>query len=400
VSRTCNGATLAEPPWMMKGLAVVAMLLGGCQLYFGDDDPPCYYGADKATPTEGAAYEVRDPSTGECRSFGGGYDCSDRCGPCAYRSLAPLPDWGMCYGSCDGLGEEACFVTPGCYAAYLVDAKQTETFWGCWDTAPSGPVQGSCENLDAYECSRHDDCIAVYETTGNATQFDRCAPEPSVDYCVSDGDCGGNAFCDTTVCYPSPTCTPCSTCGPCPDSNTCYGVCVPNQPHACEAIDCGPGYTCAEVCTTTNGKVTCSPACVPNQQDPGECSGPVQCLSPAPACPSGTTPGIKAGCYTGYCIPVTACSPKHPGQCNGLVLCDALPPACPTGTVPGVANACWSGYCIPETACPMAPCEQLTSETACLARADCVPIYDGYQCTCGPNGCTCQVLTFDHCETM
>jgi hypothetical protein len=379
---------------MMKGLAVVALLLGGCNLYFGgDDDPPCAYGDDQ--PAGGAPLELRNPFTGACEAQGG-YGCDDRCGPCALSS-PPIQDWGYCQSSCEGLGEQECFKTAGCFAAYLEKPMQTtNTFWGCWQSAPSGPVQGSCTNLDAYECSRHDDCIAVYEAAPNATQFDYCAHEPSVEFCVDDSDCGGTGFCDTTVCYPSPTCTPCDTCGACPDSNTCYGVCVPYEPHACEVIDCAPGYTCAEVCTA-NG---CSATCVPNQQDPGVCYGLVSCTSPAPACPSGTTPGTKNGCYTGYCIPTAACGPSDPGQCNGAVACDALPPSCPSGTVPGISNGCWTGYCIPQSACSMAACPLLTSESACLTRADCVPIYDGAQCTCGPNGCTCQTLTYDRCETM
>lgn len=387
---------------MMKGLAVLAVLLCGCDLYFGgDDEPPCAYGADGREPY----YETRDPNTGICQPTGG-YDCPDSCGPCAYDTTAgALADWGMCYGKCSGLDEQACFTTSGCYAAYLQSPDDGHEFWGCWDTAPSGPVQGQCASLDAHGCSRHDDCVAVYtaDTKNTQTQFSFCAPEPpaTTTYCVGDADCGGNAFCDTSVCYPSPTCTPCDTCGACPDSNTCYGVCVPKEPLACEVIDCAPGYTCAEVCTTdANGQGTCMPTCVPNPNDPGQCYGTLQCLMPAPACPTGTTPGIKNGCYTGYCIPTSACGPNDPGDCTGSVACAMPPPSCPSGTVPGRTSGCWTGYCIPQSACPMAACEALTSEAACIARGDCLPIYDGDQCTCDLNGCECQVLTYDRCESL
>jgi hypothetical protein len=45
-----------------------------------------------------------------------------------------------------------------------------------------------------------------------------------------------------------------------------------------------------------------------------------------------------------------------------------------------------------------AACATLTTESACLARTDCDPIYIGMNCTCDPHGCTCQTETFDHCK--
>lgn len=428
---------------MMKGLAVLVLLCGGCDLYFGGGggDDVCNGGG----ATEVPAYGVRDPSTGQCEYIGGG-GCDGTCGPCMGTGAGyAQPDWGQCYSACEGLSEQQCFTTPGCYASYL-EASGTDgrTFWGCWQTAPSGPVQGMCTNLDAQQCSRHDDCIAVYagsqaiDSGTTNTKFDYCAAEPAT-YCVDDSACGANAFCDHSVCYPPPDCPTCPTCGACPDSNTCYGVCVPKYPKACDAIDCGPGYhcdeqcypsdppppngpyceavcvadsactnvdcgpgyTCAEQCTTDmNGQMICQPSCVPSGTDPGSCYGTVTCLAPTPACPSGTTPGIKNGCYTGYCIPTTQCGPGNPGECYGTVACNAAPPACPMGTVPGILNGCYSGYCIPQNQCPLAPCESLTSESSCTARMDCIPVYAGTDCTCTPNGCTCQNLTYERCEAL
>jgi hypothetical protein len=45
-----------------------------------------------------------------------------------------------------------------------------------------------------------------------------------------------------------------------------------------------------------------------------------------------------------------------------------------------------------------AACSTLTTETDCLARTDCDPIYTGMNCTCDPHGCQCQTETFDHCK--
>jgi len=375
---------------MTKGLVVLAMLLAGCDLYFGgngDDVPPC---PGYATDGGGAPMaEVRDPYTGMCQPVQyPDYPCDDVCGPCPAIGIAQ-PDWGACYGQCSGLGEQACFATPGCYAAYL-DVNDGNgngnELWGCWDTAPSGPVQGACENLDAHECSRHDNCVAIYEQSSpNAvTQFDHCAAEPA-------------SSCAAVDCAPGFHCE--QQCDPSAPNAMCGAVCVADQ--TCASVDCAPGYTCADVCTTgPNGQTVCSPTCVPTSHDPGQCTGAVICGMPAPACPAGTTPGIANGCYTGYCIPNSACSPGDPGECYGAVLCDALPPTCPTGTVAGVANGCWTGFCIPEAACPMAACASLASEPACLSRSDCRPIYDGHQCTCDINGCTCLVLTYARCEAL
>lgn len=202
---------------MMKALAALALLLAGCDLYFtGDDtgDDVCNYdygGVGMAEPYQ----ELRNPYTGQCE-YQGGYGCDTPCGPCPETTGAPNPDWAVCYGMCSGLDEQSCKLTGGCYAAYLEktdidDAQPTREFWGCWDTAPSGPVQGQCLGLDAYDCSRHDDCLAIYD----GVSFFTCEPEL-----------------------------------------------VP-EPPACDVIDCGPGYTCEEVCTTDpNGNASCTPECV------------------------------------------------------------------------------------------------------------------------------------------
>lgn len=264
---------------MPKGIAaaiVVALVLSGCTLYWGhggdDDDDDCLY------PAQGGAippaHSLRNPNTGLCEAIGGDGLCPERCGPCAFETV-PLPDWGACNSACEGLDETFCQATPACYAAYKLDpvTDGPPAFWGCWSTAPSGPAQGTCTGLDAYECSRHDDCIAVYAEDASGTpRFAYCAEEPT-ELCVDDGDCGSGSTCDHAVCYPAPTCTPCETCGACPD---CYGVCVP---------------------------------------------------------------------------------------------------------IPGPA------------------CETLMDEASCLSRSDCVPVYDGDQCTCYPDGCDCKVLTYARCET-
>ena len=91
-----------------------------------------------------------------------------------------------------------------------------------------------------------------------------------------------------------------------------------------------------------------------------------------------------------------------PVTCDGPVFCDSLPPTCPEGTLPGIQNGCWTGTCIPLDECggPPPACESLGSEEECVSRADCTAVYDGFGCTCYPDGtCTCEELVYTHCET-
>jgi hypothetical protein len=69
------------------------------------------------------------------------------------------------------------------------------------------------------------------------------------------------------------------------------------------------------------------------------------------------------------------------------------------GTTPGIRNGCYTGYCIPLNQCPFVACESVASEVSCIARTDCSPVYTGSNCTCTMNGCSCQVLTYERCIT-
>jgi hypothetical protein len=370
--------------WSLLVLALLAPMLGGCGFYFGNgDDDPCAWGANKAEPAI-AYLPLRNPETGQCD--GGVYPCDDRCGPCpAARSLA---DWGACESECTYLDESACHATPGCFAAYHDVWDAPPAFWGCWQTAPSGPVGGSCANLDAQECSRHDNCIAIYSGSPDNAKFYSCAPEPTGLTCAA-VDCGPGYHCEEQ-CHGNAN-DPATMTG-------CYPVCVPTL--GCAAALCAPGTTCVETCSPgPNGTLTCTINCVSTGGDPGACYGTVVCDLVEPACPSGTTPGTRNGCYTGYCIPVAHCGPSDPGSCTGPLVCDALPPACPSGTVAGIVNGCWSGYCIPQHACPAPACETLADEAACLARSECTPVYTGTGCSCTPGTCTCQTLTWNRCQS-
>ncbi len=402
-------ALLSNGP--MRRLVAVLVLLSGCDLYWGgnsgddiceSDSCGCGLGGTKEVPV-GLAQQHRNPDTGNCEDVGWG-GCSDPCLPCA-ALVPPQQDWGVCGGSCDLLDESACLAATGCHAAYtendgLAKPGTPPSFRGCWNVAPSGPVHGSCNGLSAYECSRHDDCSAMYvDTVGPAdqissTSFERCAPEPTSTGCAA-VDCGPGSRCEEQ----------CQPCGPNEDCvGSCQSMCVPES--TCSAVDCADGYTCVEVCTgmgggagTSNGPPgQCAPSCVPiHTGDPGSCTGAITCFAPPPVCPAGTTAGISNGCYTGYCVPLADCGPHDPGTCDGAV-CATPPPQCPANTVAGVKNGCWSGYCIPSDTCPVVACETLTSEASCSARSDCSPVYLGDDCTCYPGYCECNLLTYERCD--
>lgn len=284
----------------MRRLFALLVLMTGCNLYWngGGDDVVCASGA--LVPSQ----ELRNPVTGDCEYYNGpGYPCDGTCGPCPESIGQPQPDWGACQSQCNGLEEAMCLTAPGCLAAYYEDrtpAHGTTSFRGCYITAPSGPVsQGACANLDAQQCSRHDNC-AMYYDAGSQGDFTRCAPEPAGPSCAT-VDCSPGSHCENQ----------CHVCGPTQDcaGTLCSAMCVPDS-NTCATTTCQPGYSCVDVCTGGGTTTTCSASCVP----------------------------------------ATACA-------------------------------------------------ALTTEAACAGRADCTTVFNGENCTCYPNtGCTCEILTYDHCE--
>jgi len=387
----------------MKKSLVLLVLLGGCGLYWGNNgDDVCNeeYGGGEAEPSQGYV----DPSTGQCEYYGGGGGYCGACEPCADDAVAKepaQPDWASCYSACSGLDENSCLSTSGCHADYTVvytpSGSAQDTFWQCVGLPPYTTVVdgSSCANLDAQDCSDRDDCASDYEQDASGyTKFASCDPEQSDPGCAA-VDCGPGYHCDEE-------CYPCDGSGSSMGSNTgsggmcddaCSPTCVPDQ--TCASVDCGPGYTCAMECSSG----TCYPTCISTGGGPGDCYGQVSCNSAPPQCPANTTPGVANGCYTGYCIPTSQCGPNDPGQCYAQVTCNIAPPSCPMGTLAGVSNGCWSGFCIPTGDCEVPACETITNEQTCESRMDCIPVYNGTDCTCTPSGCTCATETWERCES-
>jgi hypothetical protein len=340
----------------------------GCHIYFGDDDDDdddCQWGGAEEAPGDYAPYFLRDPYTGLCQDFGGGGGggCDDPCGPCDYdepapgEDRAPLPSWGECNNYCSGLDETSCLATAGCRGGYietcidetngLCDYSQTKAFYECWAVDQTGPVVGgSCEGLDAWSCSQHDDCVAVHD--------DGC------DYGGGEVPPGGS--------------DPGGSGGAEPDALACgiggFIQCAPEG--ELQFPECDDNLDCAEGSYCNNFEL-----CLPPPPDGGNGD---QCES----C------GVPQPCW-GYCVP-----DQNVGTCYEPVYCDSLPPTCPEGQTPGVLNGCWSGFCIDQCE-EQPPCEWLDEDT-CVGREDCQAYYQGIDCTCGPDGsCVCNDWIYTSC---
>jgi hypothetical protein len=196
----------------------------------------------------------------------------------------------------------------------------------CTWVSPTCPDQGSGSGIGSgsgYDCSSNTDCAAGCYCSDNST----CEEGG---FCTADADCGTGFHC-----------------------NTDRSSCEPNPPGCTQDSDCNQAG--GQFCDVPTG--TCTQ---------GSCAGDITCNIAKPTCPTGSTPLIYDGCYTGACFVTSQCS-------------DA----------------------------PV--CENVNSEDDCLARsADCTAIYVGHNCTntqtgtschSGDANCVCETFDFDRCST-
>ena len=250
----------------MRLLLVSSLVLSACTFVFpGDDEPPvCTQGdGDRA---EDPVAGLRNPNTLACENFGGGGGGSG-CGPSPAGAPLAYPSWPTCQHACEALDEGSCIGTPGCRAAYdyacvTGDGPCTalQPFLGCYPVDNTGPIAGSCLRLDAFECSQHDDCSALYRSSSRGLAFAECAPERGRPW----GTCRGEVLCD----LPPPVCPVGSTPG---IANGCYtGVCIPlercEEPRPCDSArseaECTANNACTPLyighdCTCTPTSCTC-----------------------------------------------------------------------------------------------------------------------------------------------
>ena len=187
----------------LADLLVPALVLAtGCTLHFGGDDTggddTCDLGGagDQAEPP--APNELRNPETLRCENYG--YTgCEPGC-PCPLVLDVPIPTWGACGHACEALAETDCVLATECRAAYDWDCWTNDApcpaltpFIGCFPTDQQGPISGgTCEGLDSWSCSMHNDCVALHSEQCNGSecwlQFRECVTEPTPP--PECGDCG------------------------------------------------------------------------------------------------------------------------------------------------------------------------------------------------------------------
>jgi hypothetical protein len=209
-------------------LLTAAVSLGGC-LYWDTSSQPTGCGVVQGGISTGTS--LVDPATLLCESFNIP-TCDPDCGGCPPSvKAAPtvaLPTWGSCSSTCRGLDESSCGATTGCRIArdascFFAPPGQAclDDFAGCYSTDQIRQPAGTCAGLDAYECSQHDDCAAIYDaphcnTPGCTTTFVACAPEHAIA-----GSCTGGLSCAQKP----PLCPSGTVAG---IANGCWtGVCIP-----------------------------------------------------------------------------------------------------------------------------------------------------------------------------
>jgi hypothetical protein len=154
-------------------------------------------------------------------------------------------------------------------------------------------------------------------------------------------------------------------CGPCPaetdqaipDWGSCFSQCEGLAEAGCKATTgCYAAYTE-----------------FPTQDRRAEFRG---CWQTAPSGPIG-----------GSCENLDAQSCSRHDNCTAHYVDD--PAADPSGRF---------SFCKAEVTITPVACETLATESACVGRTDCEPVYKGDNCTCTPTDCDCQILTYQRCQ--
>ena len=88
---------------------------------------------------------------------------------------------------------------------------------------PQAPI--ACAGLDAWSCSTHNDCTALYEQVG--AECAECAPRDTFKACIPEKQAAGSCVGTTTCDRAQPAFPVGTTAG---IANGCYtGSCIPNH---------------------------------------------------------------------------------------------------------------------------------------------------------------------------
>ena len=209
---------------------------------------------------------------------------------------------------------------------------------GC---SPGAPQPGGGWAPSLGECS--------YEIDGFDIHFER-----TVD------DHGCRVFRETSECCgcppeppPPPPVSPCEDL----DELTCLSApgCVPTYHDVC-CSSCEPGAGCADcvdyqfwTCSTFEDACMAAYCFVASSWGCGgaeaDCSSAFRTGSSSCSQP-GCVPAVAAD---GYMEPLSPCVPFQASSC--MASCFAAEPACPEGTTAEADGSCWTGRCIPASAC-------------------------------------------------
>jgi hypothetical protein len=211
----------------------------GCLLYFdehGEEPPDCAF--DDVPAADSAPAPLRNPHQLTCESFGGGEPCDLACGPCpqtdSREALAPIPSWGVCFSTCEGVDEKTCEERSDCRVvrdARCAISGMCPSFMGCFPTDNFvDPATDCLRASDGETCSRSAECTAFHRN--EPCPLDAECPRPFA-LCMPEGSSPGRCF-DQAVCgAPQPACPAGTTAGV---INGCFsGVCIPND--LCELIN-------------------------------------------------------------------------------------------------------------------------------------------------------------------
>jgi hypothetical protein len=329
----------------MKRLVLATLILAtpACDLYQEDDK--CDYGYEAPPAEDPIDLRLRDPYSGQCQYFG-------------YPNPTPYPPCDPECGPCPG-GAEA-----------PPDARVPIPSWGM--------CNGVCEEIadEALCLDSYDGCRAAY-----------------LNRCPFGTDCDAEAG-EFIGCWAT------DQTGPQDPAETCSGL---------DAFACSLYQDCvaihANTCQDGNGQPLPEPCYGPFEACAAE---PVRCSASAPDCGAGMTcdlsacQGTESGDRLVECQGVCVPDQGPVGDCYGDVFCDSIAPECPPGTLPGISEGCYTGYCIPEESCEGEPpaCTAIQAEATCVARSDCSPFYEGVDCSCTDQGCTCAEWNYVSCDTL
>ena len=204
--------------------------------------------------------------------------------------------------------------------------------------------------------------------TPECDSWEICVDGACQESCVSDAECGNNAFCIQSICTPL---TPCQDTGQCEADASCInGFCIPLNRQCVGDSSCNPGSWC------NNGICT----------DEGEAENGDDRCAETSDCPTGQT------CEFGFCTGGStdgstdgSSGGSEPDDCNGND--DGL-----LGDSCNEASDCCNGLCLGDPASAQGFCTEI-----CNSYADCNPVGFNHEMWCldaGEDGSLCAFSDF------